>query len=82
MEWSIFGRTGPTEKSGPPRKVDQFFRNFSGWTKPIHSVLDRNLTEILVEWIASIGKLVVISEESLGRDETPRQTSQEHFTSI
>ena len=23
-----------------------------------------------------------ISEESLGRDETPRQTSHEHFTSI
>ena len=45
-EWSNgtvhFDRTGPTEKSGPPRKVDRFFRNFSGWTEPIHSVLDRN----------------------------------------
>ena len=29
-------------KSGPPQKVDPFFRNFSGWTKPIHWVLDRN----------------------------------------
>ena len=28
--------TGPTGKSGPPQKVDPFFRNFSGWTKPIH----------------------------------------------
>ena len=28
--------TGPTGKSGLPQKVDQFFRNFSGWTKPIH----------------------------------------------
>ena len=28
--------TGPTGKGGPPRKVDQFFRNFSGWTEPIH----------------------------------------------
>ena len=28
--------TGPTGKSGPPQKVDQFFRNFSGWTEPIH----------------------------------------------
>ena len=37
-----FDRTGPTEKSGPPRKVDSFFRNFSGWTELIHSVLDRN----------------------------------------
>ena len=34
--------TGPTGKSGPPQKVDQFFRNFSGWTEPIHCVLDRN----------------------------------------
>jgi len=45
-EWSNgtvhFDRTGPTEKSGPPRKVDRFFRNFSGWTELIHSVLDRN----------------------------------------
>ena len=29
-------RTVPTEKTGPPRKVDHFFRNFSGWTEPIH----------------------------------------------
>ena len=28
--------TGPTGKSGPPQKVDQFFRNFFGWTEPIH----------------------------------------------
>ena len=28
--------TGPTWKGGPPQKVDQFFRNFSGWTEPIH----------------------------------------------
>ena len=24
-------QTGPTGKRGPPQKVDQFFRNFSGW---------------------------------------------------
>ena len=30
--------TGPTA----PQKVDPFFRNFSGWTVPIHWVLDRN----------------------------------------
>ena len=29
-------QTGPTGKRGPPQKVDQFFRNFSGWTEPIH----------------------------------------------
>ena len=32
----------PTGKRGPPQKVDLFFRNFSGWTEPIHWVLDRN----------------------------------------
>ena len=31
-----------TGKSGPPQKMGQFFRNFSGWTEPIHWVLDRN----------------------------------------
>ena len=34
--------TGPTGRSGPPQKVDPFFRNFSGWTELIHWVLDRN----------------------------------------
>ena len=29
-------QTGPTGKRGPPQKVDLFFRNFSGWTDPIH----------------------------------------------
>ena len=29
-------QTGPTGKKGPPQKVDLFFRNFSGWTEPIH----------------------------------------------
>ena len=28
-------QTGPTRKSGLPQKMDQFFRNFSGWTEPI-----------------------------------------------
>jgi len=48
-EWSNetvhFDRTGPTEKSGRPRKVGRFFRNYSGWTEPICSVLDRNFRE-------------------------------------
>ena len=34
--------TGPTGKSGPHQKADPFFRIFSGWTEPIHWVLDRN----------------------------------------
>ena len=28
--------SGLTGKSGPPQKVDQFFRNFCCWTEPIH----------------------------------------------
>ena len=28
------------EKTGPPFEVDQFFRNFSGWSEPIHWALD------------------------------------------
>ena len=35
-------QTGLTGKRGPPQKVDQIFGNFSGWTEPIHWVLDRN----------------------------------------
>ena len=45
MERSIFDRTGPTDNSGPPRKVGQFFRKFAGRTEPIHLVLDRNFQE-------------------------------------
>ena len=29
-------------ESGPPQMEDQWFRSFSGWTEPIHWVLDRN----------------------------------------
>jgi len=46
LEWSNgmvhFDWTSPTKESGPPRKVDRFFQNFSCWTKPIHSVSDQN----------------------------------------
>ena len=42
--------TGLTGKSGPPQKVDHgpvFFKTFiSGWTEPIHWVLDRNFQKI------------------------------------
>ena len=60
-EWSNgtvhFDRTGPTEKSGPPREVGRYFRNFSGWTKPFHSVLDRNFRKF---WLN--GKRPLVSE--------------------
>ena len=51
-------QNGPTGKRGPPQKVDQLFRNLTGWTEPIHWVLDRNFPEILVEWIAPLGLLL------------------------
>ena len=58
-EWSNgtdhFNRTGPTEQRGPPRKVDRFFRNFSSWTEPIHSVLDRNFRKFWLNGSRPIG---------------------------
>ena len=39
---STKNQTGRIGKSDPPQKVDQFLRSFSGWTEPIHWVLDRN----------------------------------------
>jgi len=54
MERSIlvnFDWTGPAEKSGPLRKVDRLFGNFSGGTKPTFSFRAK-FPEILVEWIA------------------------------
>ena len=49
MERSI--SIGPVQpkKSGPPRKVDPLFRNFSVWTEPIHSVLDRNFRKFWLD---------------------------------
>ena len=38
--------TGPTGKSGPPQKADPFVQNLSGWTEPIHWVLDRNFRKV------------------------------------
>ena len=38
----ISDQNGPTEKSGPPRKVDLLFRKISGRSEPFHSVSDRN----------------------------------------
>ena len=50
-------QTGRTGKRGPPQKVDQFFRNFSGWTEPIHWVLDRNFRKF---WLNGSGPEFVI----------------------
>ena len=60
-EWSNgtvhFDQTGPTEKRGPPRKVDHFLRNFSGWADPIHSVLDRNFRKF---WLNGLRPLTTV----------------------
>ena len=53
--------TGPTGKRGPPQKVDPFFRNFSGWTEPIHWVLDRNFRKV---WLNGSRPMVPIPEET------------------
>ena len=47
---SIKIQTGPTGKSGPPHKVDQFFR--LDRTDPLS--FGPKFPEILVEWIAPI----------------------------
>jgi len=68
-EWSNgtvhFDRAGPTEKSDPPRKVDQFFRNFSGWTEPIHSVLDRNFREFWFNGSRNGNSDVLLAEKTV-----------------
>ena len=53
--------TCPTGKSGPPQKVDPFFRNFSGWTEPIHSVLDRNFRKF---WLNGSRPMLVRGNEN------------------
>ena len=54
VKWTVFyfDRTGPTENRGPPRKVDHFFQNFSGWTEP-----RPKFPEILVKWIARMSSV-------------------------
>ena len=60
-EWSNgtvhFDRTGPTEESGLPRKVGRFYRNFSGWTEPIHSGKERRVT--LKKWRVTLQKIAL-----------------------
>ena len=59
MEWSIFDETGPTEKSGPPRKVGQVFPNFPDWTKRIHARLDRNFQKICLNGSCPLSLLCI-----------------------
>ena len=42
--------TGPTGKSSPPQKVDQFFRNFSYRIDPMS--FETKFSEVLIEWMA------------------------------
>ena len=57
-------QTGPTGKRGPPQKVVQYFRNFSGWTKPIHWVLDRNLERSISSIKRVTGKFLEVSHSA------------------
>ena len=46
--------TGPTKKTGPPQKLDQFFRNFSGRNRTDPLSFGPKFPVILVEWIAPL----------------------------
>ena len=54
-------QTGPTEKRGPSQKVDPFFRNFSGWTEPIHWVLDRNFRKV---WLNGSRPMIILGSHT------------------
>ena len=56
-------QTGPTGKRGPPQKVDLFFRNFSGWTEPIHWVLDRNFRKFWLNGSRPLSCLLVAARD-------------------
>ena len=79
LEWSNgtvhFDRTGPTEKSGPPRKVDHSFRNFFRLDRTDPFGFKPKSPEILVEWIAPSVKLSQIywlfTSAMFKRSETP-----------
>ena len=68
-EWSNgtvhFDRTGPTEKSGPPRKVDRFLSKLFqlGRTDPFS--FRPKFPEILVEWIAPCGSRTMREKSAL-----------------
>ena len=49
MQRQISDRTSPTIiLSGPPRKVDYVFRNFTSWAEQIYSVSNRNFRKFLL----------------------------------
>ena len=58
--------TAPTGKSGPPQKMDQFFRNFSGWTEPIHWVSDRNFRKFWLNGSLALPPWVICLSRSVG----------------
>ena len=58
--------TAPTGKSGPPQKMDQFFRNFSGWTEPIHWVSDRNFRKFWLNGSLALPPCFICLSRSVG----------------
>ena len=70
-------QTGPTGKSGPPQKVDLFFRNFSGWTEPIHWVLDRNFRKF---WLNGSRPKSLKSLRNLNLNQKSNKFSWSFFT--
>ena len=54
LERPIFYRTGPTEKSGLPRKMDCFFFELFRLERTDSFSFRPKFPEILVEWIATL----------------------------
>ena len=49
-----------------PGKVDQFFRNFSGWTEPIHWVSDRNFRKFWLNGSLALPPCFICLSRSVG----------------
>ena len=58
--------TAPTGKTGPPQKMDQFFRDFSGWTEPIHWVSDQNFRKFWLNGSLALPPCFICLTRSVG----------------
>ena len=58
--------TAPIGKTGPLQKVDQFFRDFSGWTEPIHWVSDQNFRKFWLNGSLALPPCFICLSRSVG----------------
>ena len=59
--------TGPTRKSGPPQKADQFFSTLFRLDRTDPLSFGRKFPEILVEWIAPFA-IEIFFEKKKGKN--------------